>query len=76
MRLFREECKHFVAGNMWVYTNRLCSLIGVMGTQMRNAVFWDIAPCGPCENRLFGGNYRLHHQGAKDRPAGNNVSSN
>jgi hypothetical protein len=28
---------------------------------MRNAVFWDVTPCGSCKNRLFGGKYRLHH---------------
>jgi hypothetical protein len=28
---------------------------------MKNAVFWDVAPCRSCElNRRFGGTYRLH----------------
>jgi hypothetical protein len=22
---------------------------------MKNAVFWDVTPCGPCKNRRFGG---------------------
>jgi hypothetical protein len=26
------------------------------------AAFWDVAPCGFCENRCFWGPYRLHHQ--------------
>jgi hypothetical protein len=30
---------------------------------MKNAVFWDVAPCRSCVNRLFGGTYRLHLQG-------------
>jgi hypothetical protein len=30
---------------------------------MKNAVFWDVTPCGSCKNRRFGGIYRLHHQG-------------
>jgi hypothetical protein len=25
-------------------------------------VFCDVMPCGPCINRRFGGNYRLHYQ--------------
>jgi hypothetical protein len=32
---------------------------------MKNAVFWDVTPYGSCKNRLFGGTYRLHHQGDK-----------
>jgi hypothetical protein len=27
---------------------------------MKNAVFWDAAPCRSCVNRRFGGTYRLH----------------
>jgi hypothetical protein len=26
---------------------------------MKNAVFWDVAPCRSCVNRRFGGTYRL-----------------
>jgi hypothetical protein len=22
---------------------------------LKNAVFWDVTPCGPCKNRRFGG---------------------
>jgi hypothetical protein len=29
---------------------------------MKNAVFWDVAPCGSCENRRFGGTCSLHFQ--------------
>jgi hypothetical protein len=29
---------------------------------MKNAVFWDVAPCRSCVNRRFGGTYRLHLQ--------------
>jgi hypothetical protein len=32
---------------------------------MKNAVFWDVAPCSPFVNRRFGGTYRLHLQGRK-----------
>jgi hypothetical protein len=24
---------------------------------MKNAVFWDVTPCGSCKNRRFGGKY-------------------
>jgi hypothetical protein len=27
---------------------------------MKNAVFWDVTPCGSCKNRYFGEMYRLH----------------
>jgi hypothetical protein len=30
---------------------------------MKNAVFWDVAPCGFIINRRFGGTCRLHLQG-------------
>jgi hypothetical protein len=32
---------------------------------MKNAVFWDVTPCGSCKNKRFGGTYRLHHHGEK-----------
>jgi hypothetical protein len=34
---------------------------------MKNALFWDVTPCGSCKNRRFGGTQRLHHQGDKNR---------
>jgi hypothetical protein len=42
---------------------------------MKNAVFWDVTPCGPCKNRRFAGTYLLHIQGEKNRRA-RNLSSN
>jgi hypothetical protein len=41
---------------------------------MKNAVFWDVAPCKSCVNRCFGGTYRLHLQGIKIRERGTSVS--
>jgi hypothetical protein len=29
----------------------------------KNAVFWNVTPCGSCKNRSCGGTYRLHNQG-------------
>jgi hypothetical protein len=41
---------------------------------MINAVFWDITPCGCCNNRSFGGTYCHHHQGDENQGARNYVS--
>jgi hypothetical protein len=41
---------------------------------MKNAVFWDVAPCRSCVNRRFGGTCRLHLQGRKIRDRGTSVS--
>jgi hypothetical protein len=34
---------------------------------MKNAVFWDVAPCRYCISRRFGVKYRLHLQGGRER---------
>jgi hypothetical protein len=34
---------------------------------MKNAVFWDVAPCRYCINRRFGGMYSLHLQGRRKK---------
>jgi hypothetical protein len=36
---------------------------------MKNAVFWDVTSCGLYKNLRFGGLYRHHHQGGKNRRA-------
>jgi hypothetical protein len=41
---------------------------------MKNAVYWDVAPCRSCVNRRFGGMYRLHLQGIKISERGISVS--
>jgi hypothetical protein len=41
---------------------------------VKNAVFWDVAPCLSCVNRRFGGTYHLHLQGKKIRERGTSVS--
>jgi hypothetical protein len=43
---------------------------------MKNAVFWDVTPCGSCNNLRFGGTFHLHHDSGKNQQARNNVSSN
>jgi hypothetical protein len=44
------------------------------GVIMKNAVFWDVALCRFCVNCHFGGTYRLHLQGRKNRERGTSVS--
>jgi hypothetical protein len=39
---------------------------------MKNAVFWDVMPCGSCKNRNSEWTYRPH-QGGKNRRARKNV---
>jgi hypothetical protein len=43
---------------------------------MKNGVFWDVTPRASCKNRRFGGTWRLHHQGDKNRRSRKNVSHN
>jgi hypothetical protein len=38
-----------------------------MAATMKNIVFWDMMPCGSHKNRCFGGTYRHHHQGDRNR---------
>jgi hypothetical protein len=42
---------------------------------MKNAVFWDVTPCGSFKNQRFGGMQRINHQVDKNLRA-RNVSSN
>jgi hypothetical protein len=46
-----------------------------MALTMKNAVFWDVKPCGSYKNRRFGGMCLFHHQADKNLQA-RNVSSN
>jgi hypothetical protein len=41
---------------------------------MKNAVFWDVAPCRSCVNRRFGWTFRLHLHGRKIREWGTSLS--
>jgi hypothetical protein len=35
-------------------------------TDLKNAAFWDVTPCGSCMNQHFRGTYHLHYQGDKN----------
>jgi hypothetical protein len=41
---------------------------------MKNAVFWDVAPCRSYVSRRFGGTYLLHLQVREIRERGTSVS--
>jgi hypothetical protein len=41
---------------------------------MKNAVFWDMAPCRSYVNRRFGGMYRFRLQGRRTRQRGTSLS--
>jgi hypothetical protein len=70
--------------NLWKILCMKCSNVrkksnvrygGFTAVTMKNAVFWDVIPCGSCKSRRFGGMY-LHHQGDTNRRARNNVGKN
>jgi hypothetical protein len=44
-----------------------------MAMTVKNAVFWDGMLRGTCKNRRFGGTYRLHHQGDRNRRATDDI---
>jgi hypothetical protein len=48
-------CFHFIRVPQKSYTS----------IPMKNAVFWDVAPCRSSVNRRFGGTYHLHLHGRK-----------
>jgi hypothetical protein len=39
----------------------------VMKTELKKALFWDVAPCRYCVDLRFGGMYRLHLQGRRKK---------
>jgi hypothetical protein len=43
---------------------------------IKNAVCWDVTPCGSRKNRRFRGIYRLHIQVEKNLRARKNINSN
>jgi hypothetical protein len=50
--------------NIFPYTVYLISDVST-AVAMKNAVFWDVAPCRYF-NQSFGGTYRLHLQGIRN----------
>jgi hypothetical protein len=51
------------AENLTAICEPIATLEAFMAVTMKNAVFWDVTPCGSCKNRRLEGTYRLHHQG-------------
>jgi hypothetical protein len=75
---WRSQIKHphltwfsFIADIRKIRYNRLVKQYWTL----KNAVFWDVAPCRSCElSRRFGGTRRLHLQGRKIRERGTSLS--
>jgi hypothetical protein len=44
--------------------------------QLKNAIFWDVAPFCSCRNGRLGGIFILQHQGENNNRGMNNDSSN
>jgi hypothetical protein len=53
----------------------LCKISGFHGSDDEECCLLGCWPCGSCKNRRFGGKYRPHRQGDKNRRARNNVRS-
>jgi hypothetical protein len=57
-----------------IHSNFLCVRFEVFtAVTIKNAVFWDVAPCRSCVNRCFGGTYSLRLQGRNIRERGTSV---
>jgi hypothetical protein len=57
--------------NTYLYNNSFVRFEVFTVMTMKNAVFWDVMPCGCYKNQYFGGKYCLYHQGDKNRWARN-----
>jgi hypothetical protein len=67
------QFQHNKKSNVETMQDRINKIHAILN--LKNAVFWDVAPCRSCENRRFGGTYYLHHQGRKIRERGTSVNS-
>jgi hypothetical protein len=50
-----------------VYVNNVRSILRQTFGIKKNAVYWDVTPCGSCKNRRFGRTYLTHNQDEKIR---------
>jgi hypothetical protein len=67
-----EICSHRNIQNLEHYTH--CVRFEVFtAVTLKNAVFWNVAPCRSCVNRRFGITYRLHLQSRRIRQRGISV---
>jgi hypothetical protein len=44
-----------------------------MSVTMKNAIFWDVTPCGSCKNERFRRTYCIRQKADKNRRAGNKL---
>jgi hypothetical protein len=56
-----------------LFNNHLVRFEVFTAVTMKNAIFWDVAPCRCCVSRRFGGTYCLHLQSSKIRKRGTNM---
>jgi hypothetical protein len=47
--------KHQIMAELIQGGAKTWSEIHKLNNSMKNGVFWDVTPCGSCENRCFGG---------------------
>jgi hypothetical protein len=66
--LTRAIRRNIPEDNILHWATHLFTILPKEYISMKIAVFWDLTPCGFCENRCLGGTYRLRHQGNKNRP--------
>jgi hypothetical protein len=51
-----EHACRFVRNDTENYINNYVRFEIYTGVTVKNGVFWDFTPCGPCKNQSFGGN--------------------
>jgi hypothetical protein len=68
---FKCPCYREGHTNRVLCTRNESSLFCSLFSSLKNAVFWDVAPCRHYVNRRFGGTYRLHLQGIRNPRAKN-----
>jgi hypothetical protein len=74
--LLRRKCEVRTCSFVYSTSRDFVRLEVSTAVTMQNGVYWDVAPCGSCKNRRFGGTWRLLHEGDKNRWTRNKVSSN
>jgi hypothetical protein len=59
----RENLKSCINGVLYHLQSPL--LVNLLHLYMKNAVLWNVTPCGSCKNRHFGRTYRLIIRGTR-----------
>jgi hypothetical protein len=67
--LLYHRCTELCLGRLLHRVVKYVRSVVFTAVTMKNAIFWDVMPCGSCKNRHCGGTYRLRHQGDKNQRA-------